>query len=158
MPIQLILRHLITRLIFGEEYTIVNLLIMQSPPLTCYLVPLRSIYLFQHANLEHSPPTFLPQYGDWVSHPCKATNKIIVPCISTLYFGEANGKTKPTSPKGGRHSLSSSALNSPMNTKKLYSNRKFCGLVEGDQNVSVHLMNTMQTSGAQILFDHPVLR
>ena len=29
--------------------------------------------------------------------------------------------------------------------------------IQGDQEVSVHLMITIQLSGAQILFDHPVV-
>jgi len=30
------------------------------------------------------------------------------------------------------------------------------GLIQGDQKVSMHLMITIQSSGAQRLFDHPV--
>jgi len=34
---------------------------------------------------------------------------------------------------------------------------KYSGKVQGGQKVSVHLMITMQKSGAQRLFDHPVV-
>jgi len=30
--------------------------------------------------------------------------------------------------------------------------------ISGDQKVSEHLMNTIQSAGAQRLFDHPVLK
>ena len=38
-----------------------KLLIVQSFPLPCYLIPLRPNYLPQHPILEHSRPTFLPE-------------------------------------------------------------------------------------------------
>ena len=34
---------------------------------------------------------------------------------------------------------------------------KYSGKVQGDQKVSVHLMITIQKSGAQRIFDHPVV-
>jgi len=40
---------------------ILKLLVMQSSPLPCYLVPLRSKYLPQKFSLEHPQLTFLPQ-------------------------------------------------------------------------------------------------
>jgi hypothetical protein len=41
------------------------------------------------------------------------------------------------------------SLINPLNTKRL------C-FTQGDQNISVHLAITVQTSGAQRFFDHPV--
>jgi len=41
-------------------------LLMQLPPLPCYLVPPRSKYSPQHPILKHPQPTFLPQY-QWPS-------------------------------------------------------------------------------------------
>jgi hypothetical protein len=38
---------------------IMKLLIMQSSPLPCYLVPLRPKYPLQHPILQHPKPTFL---------------------------------------------------------------------------------------------------
>jgi hypothetical protein len=39
-----------------------NLLIMQSPPVPCYLIPLRPKYLTLGTLLKHSEPMFLPHY------------------------------------------------------------------------------------------------
>jgi len=40
---------------------IIQLLIMQLPPLPCHLVPPRPKYSLQHAILKHPQPAFLPQ-------------------------------------------------------------------------------------------------
>jgi hypothetical protein len=40
---------------------IMTLLIMQSPTVPCYLVPLKSIYVSQRSILEHPQPMFPPQ-------------------------------------------------------------------------------------------------
>jgi hypothetical protein len=39
----------------------IKLLVMQSSPLPCYLIPLRPKYPPQHSILENPQPTFLPQ-------------------------------------------------------------------------------------------------
>jgi len=41
---------------------IIKLLVMSSPPLPCYLVPLRPKYSPQHPVLKHPQPTFIPQF------------------------------------------------------------------------------------------------
>ena len=41
---------------------IIKLLVMQSSPLSCHLVPLMPKYLLQHPILEHIHPMFLPQW------------------------------------------------------------------------------------------------
>ena len=45
----------------GWGVQIIQLPIMQFPPLPCYLVPSRPKYSPQHIILEHSQPAFLPQ-------------------------------------------------------------------------------------------------
>ena len=62
---RLILRGLITRIIFGEVYRSLSFsLLFYSLP--CYLVPLRHKYSPQHRILKHPQPTFLPQF----ERPC----------------------------------------------------------------------------------------
>jgi hypothetical protein len=67
-PVCLILLNFITRIIFGEEYSLWNPQ-MLSPPVTCYLVHLRPKYLLQHPILKHPRPIFLPNVTHQTSHP-----------------------------------------------------------------------------------------
>jgi len=46
----------------GWGVQIIQLLIMQLPPLPCYLVPPRPKYSLRYAVLKHPQPTFLPRY------------------------------------------------------------------------------------------------
>ena len=50
----------------GWVVQIIKLLIIQFPPLPCYLVPLKPKYSPQNPILEHPQPVFLPQY-QWPS-------------------------------------------------------------------------------------------
>ena len=62
----------------GRGVEIIYLLVMQSPPFPCYLVPPRSKYSPQRHVLKHPQLPFLPQCNDQLSHPYKTTGKIIV--------------------------------------------------------------------------------
>jgi len=61
----------------GWAIQIIQLLVMQLPPLSFYLVPLRPKFSPQHPILKHPQPTFSLNVSDQVSHPYKTTCKII---------------------------------------------------------------------------------
>ena len=60
-PAHLIVLHLITRNIFGEEYRSLSSSLCNFLHSFCYLVPFRSKYSTQHPILKHLQPMFLPQ-------------------------------------------------------------------------------------------------
>jgi len=65
---------------------IINLLIMYSSPIPCYIVSLRPEYYPQQTNLQQTQPTFLPQCERHVSRSCNTTGTIIVLCVSIFIF------------------------------------------------------------------------
>jgi len=62
----------------GWAVQIIKLLIMCFYPLSCYLVPLKPKYSFQHPVLKHPQPTLLPQCEQPSFTLLQTTGKIIV--------------------------------------------------------------------------------
>jgi len=65
---------------------IIQLLIMQSSPLSCYVIPLRSIYLPQCPVLKHPQPTFPPHCERPVFTPTQNQRQIVVLYILIFMF------------------------------------------------------------------------
>ena len=65
---------------------IIQLLIMQLPPLPCYLVPLRPKYSRQIPYLKHPHSVFLPQCQQPSFTPIQKTVRIRVLCIIIFVF------------------------------------------------------------------------
>jgi len=62
----------------------VKLLTECFPPITCYLVLLRTKYSRQHPIIEHRQPSFLPQYERQLMQ--RATRKEIIVLIEDAVF------------------------------------------------------------------------
>ena len=60
-PAHLILLHLITRIVFDEQYRSLSSSLCSFSPLPCHLVHLGPKYSPQHPILKHPHPTLLPQ-------------------------------------------------------------------------------------------------
>ena len=87
-PAHLIRLDLITQTILGEQHRSLSSPLFSFSPLPCYLVPLRPKYLSQYPILEFSLRYSL-NVSDQVSHPYKATDKVIAICIiMSIFFDE----------------------------------------------------------------------
>ena len=87
----------------GWGVQIIQLLLMQLPPLPCYLVPPRPKYSPQHPILKHPQPTFLPQCQRPSFTPIKNDRQNY---SSSLNFWIANWKTEDSA-LNDKHSLTS---------------------------------------------------
>ena len=96
--------HLITQIVFGEEYRSLSITLC-SLPHSCYLIPLRPKYP-QHPILEHTQPTFLTQYNQPSFTPIQnKRQKYSSVYLNSLYFWTANWNTKYSALNDSRHSL-----------------------------------------------------
>jgi hypothetical protein len=65
---------------------IMKFLIVQIPPFSCHLIPLRSKYSSQNPVLKHLSLCSSLSVRDQVSHPYKTTGRIMVLYILTFTF------------------------------------------------------------------------
>jgi len=91
----------------GWGTQIIELLFVQSSPLPCYLVPLRSKYLPQHTILEHPQPMCLPHCERPSFTPIQNNRQNYSSEYLYLYAWMANWKTKDSAPNYSKHSICS---------------------------------------------------
>jgi len=94
IPCHLILLDLITLIIPSEVYKLLSFsLCMQSSPASCYFLSLRSkVQIFSVPYSQTPSISSSLSVRDQVSHPYKATGKVIVLCI--LFFKSLERKWK----------------------------------------------------------------
>ena len=72
----------------------IKLVVMQSSPLPCYLVPVRLKYSLQHPILENPKPKFLLQYEEPIFTPIKNRQNYSSVYLIFYIFGQKTGRQK----------------------------------------------------------------
>jgi hypothetical protein len=83
---------------------------VESSPVSCYFVLLRSKYPPQHPIIEHSQPTFAPQCDRVSSRSYKKRPTYTSVCVN-LYISIWKQKPTDSGPNGNRYSPSNTVMN-----------------------------------------------